>query len=73
MDRGVVKSIIGNGEAKELICMNMNMNKGGEIIVEVYRAEGDKGEKKWDNCSSIINKIYFKKEKKVVCKLSWYF
>ena len=26
-----------------------------------YRAEGHKGEKKWDNCNSIINKIYFKK------------
>ena len=25
-----------------------------------YRVEGDKGEKKWDNCNSIINKICFK-------------
>ena len=25
------------------------------------RVEGHKGEKKWDNCNSIINKIYFKK------------
>ena len=25
------------------------------------RAEGNKGEKKWDNCNSIINKIFFKK------------
>ena len=25
-------------------------------------AEGDKGEKKWDSCNSIINKIYFKKK-----------
>ena len=24
--------------------------------------EGHKGEKKWDNCNSIINKIYFKKD-----------
>ena len=29
-----------------------------------YRAEGNKGEKKWDNCNSIINKIYLKKKKK---------
>ena len=30
-----------------------------------YRAEGNKGEKKkWDNCKSIIHKIYFKKKKK---------
>ena len=28
------------------------------------REEGDKGEKKnWDNCKSIINKMYFKKIK----------
>ena len=25
-------------------------------------AEGDKGEKKWDNCNSIINKIYLKRK-----------
>ena len=24
--------------------------------------EGEKGEKKWDNCNSIINKVYFKKQ-----------
>ena len=29
------------------------------------RAEGNKGEKKWDNCHSIINKIYFLKRKKI--------
>ena len=28
------------------------------------RAEGDKGEKKWDNCNSIINKIHFKNQLK---------
>ena len=28
------------------------------------RLEGDKGEKKWDNCNSINNKIYSKKRKK---------
>ena len=26
--------------------------------------QGIKGSKKWDNCNSIINKIYFKKEEK---------
>ena len=26
------------------------------------RAEGNKGKKKWDNCNSIINKIYLKKK-----------
>ena len=28
-----------------------------------YRAEENKGKKKWDNCNSIINKMYFKKSK----------
>ena len=27
------------------------------------RVEGNKREKKWDNCNSIINKIYFTKKK----------
>ena len=31
------------------------------IVGGRYRAEGNKGEKKWDNCNSIKNKIYFKK------------
>ena len=48
---------MGNGEAKELICMThgheIRWRKGGE---------GDKGEKKWEDCNSIINKIYIKKE-----------
>ena len=28
------------------------------------RAEGNQGEKKWDNCNSIINKIYLKKQER---------
>ena len=28
------------------------------------KVEGEKGEKKWDNCNSIINKIYLKMENK---------
>ena len=37
--------------------------RGGERWREWgYQEEGNKGEKKeWDNCNSIINKIYFKK------------
>ena len=27
-----------------------------------YKAEGNKQEKKWENCNSIISKIYFKEE-----------
>ena len=34
------------------------------------RAEGNKGEKKWDNCNIIINKIYFL-EKKNVSFILW--
>ena len=53
---------MGNGEAKELICMThgpelrwRNAAGGG------MQGGGDKGEKKWNNCNSIINKIYSKK------------
>ena len=61
--QGEVKNSIGNGEAKEVICMTLGHelswgNDGGG-----YRAEENKGEKKWDHCNSIINKLYFKKEK----------
>ena len=35
------------------------LTKVGNYGGGAYRAEGNKGEKKWDN--SIINKIYFKK------------
>ena len=52
---------MGNGEAKELICMTHGHevregNAGG-------RGAGHRGikEGKWDNCNSVINKIYFKK------------
>ena len=52
---------MGNGEAKELICMT----HGHELRWENDgRREGTgqrevKGRKKWNNCNSIINKIYF--------------
>ena len=32
-----------------------------------YRVEENKREKKWDNCNSIINKIYFKKYEDSSC------
>ena len=53
---------MGNGEAKELICMTHGHelrwgNAGGMGRAMV---EGNK-EKKWDNHNSIINKIYFNK------------
>ena len=54
---------MGNGEAKELICMTHGheLTKVGDCWWEWgYREEGNKGEKKLDNCNNIINKIYLK-------------
>ena len=34
--------------------------KGAMLVEGWCRAEGDKGEKKWDNCNNIINIIYLK-------------
>ena len=51
---------MGNGEAKELICVTHGHelrweNDGGRGV----QGEGNKGErKKWNNCNSIINEIY---------------
>ena len=54
---------MGNGEAKELICTTHGheLRWGGADGREEYRVEGDRGEKKWNTCSSIINEIYSKK------------
>ena len=58
--QGEGKNSMGNVEAKDLICMT----HGHELRGRGYwweggcRAEGNKGEKKWDNYNSIINKIY---------------
>ena len=42
--------------------MDMSLKWGGEMLVGgECRVERNKGEKKWDNCNSIINKTYFKK------------
>ena len=54
---------MGNGEAKELICMTHGHelrwgNAGGRGRC---KTEGNKGEKKRENYNSIISKIYFKK------------
>ena len=52
---------IGNGEAKELIHMTHGHELKGENMGGRQCAgwRGIKGGK-WDNCSSMINKIYFK-------------
>ena len=54
---------MGNGEAKELICKTHEYELTG-VCVDVggkgVQGRTSKGKKKWDNCNSIINKIYFK-------------
>ena len=55
---------MGNGEAKELICMTHGHELRGRGMLEgrwLQGRGGIKGRKKGDNCNSIINKIYFKK------------
>ena len=51
---------MGNGEAKELICMThgheLRWGNAGRRGGTGWR--GIKERKKWDNCNSIINKIY---------------
>ena len=60
--QGEVKNSIGNGEAKELICtthgQELRLGNAGGSGGAGWR--GIKGRKKWDNCNSMINKIYFK-------------
>ena len=53
---------MGNGEAKELICTTHGHElKRGKVGGR--QCAGQKGIKgvKWDNCNSIINKVYLKK------------
>ena len=49
-----------NGEVKELVCTTHGheLRGRGNESGRGVRAEGNKREKKWDNCNSIINKIY---------------
>ena len=60
--QGYVKNNIGNGEAKELTGMVHRHELRGENVGgnRGTRLRGAKG-KNWENCNSIINKIYFKK------------
>ena len=59
--QGEVKNNTGNGESKELICMThgreLRWGNDGRRAGIWWR--GIKGRKKWDNCNSIINKIYY--------------
>ena len=58
------KNSIGNVEAKELMCMiHGHELKGGNVVGRgCVWWRGVKGGT-WDNCNSIINKIYLKNEK----------
>ena len=59
-----VKNSIGNREAEELICMTQGHElRGGNMGGGDAEYRGIKWGK-WDNCNSIINKVYFKKLKK---------
>ena len=62
---GDVKNSIGNGESKELIYMTHGheLKWGNACGREGAGWRGIMGRKKWDNCNSIINKIYLKIKK----------
>ena len=59
--QGEGKNSIGNVEAKEPICMTHGHELQG-IMWEGWGGQDgvEWGGGKWDNCNSIINKIYFK-------------
>ena len=62
--QGEVKNSIGNIESKELTCMTHEHElRGGGEMLEGEGVQGRGGiqeEKQWDNCNSIVNKIYLK-------------
>ena len=62
--QGDVKNSVGNGEAKEFICTihGHELRREGLLEGRGVLSRGGKGEN-WDNCNSLINKIYFKKNK----------
>ena len=57
---------MGNGKAKELICMihGHELRRGDDGGRGSAGWRGIKGRKKWDNCNSIINKTYLKNKYK---------
>ena len=57
--QGEVKNSIGNGKAKELICTTHGHElRGGLLEEKGVSGGGGQRERNWDNCNSIINKIY---------------
>ena len=63
--QGEVKNSMGNGEAKEVLCTTHGHElRGGDGGGRGDKLEENTGEeKKWDNCNSIIHKIYLKEKK----------
>ena len=63
--QGEGKNSIGNVEAKELICTTNGhkLRVGRCWNKKDIEWSGVKGRKKWDNCNSIINKIYLKRKR----------
>ena len=61
--QGENKNSVGNVEAKELICITHGHELKGEGILmgDGVQGRGGKRGEKWENCNSIINKMYFKK------------
>ena len=62
---GEVKNSIGIEEAKELICTTCGHELSWEGGIGSWRQDtGWRGENggKWDNCNSIINKMYLKEK-----------
>ena len=56
--QGEVKNSVGNVEAKELTCMTHGHElKGRNVGGRGWAGWSEGG--KWDNCNSILNKIYF--------------
>ena len=67
--QGKIRNSIGNEEAKELICMTHEHELRGGVrmlVGEGLQVEGNKWEKKWDNCNSIIIKTYLKSKNKLL-------
>ena len=59
--QGDIKNRIGNREAKELTCTTHGHElRGGSLEGKGEPGRGEERGKNWDNCNSIINKVYFK-------------
>ena len=62
IDRGRLRIVWEMEKPKTLHVQHMDMNSGGKAAgIRCAGWWGLKG-RKWDNCNSIINKIYFKKQ-----------